>query len=319
MSSAPPPADLRVADLIQHDAVGKHVTLVGFPYDTGCVRNGGRPGARDGPAAFMRLVVERRTGTAANPEHGVALAGLGIGSVGSVAAGLSLEDAHAALAATVARVLGAGSVAFVVGGGNDQSFANADALLVSAHGRDCGVINIDAHLDVRPQTPAGLEHSGSPFRRLLEDPRFAAAQARDRKPRFVEFAAQGSQCAQSHADFVRDHGGEIVWLKDIHAASSAKDAFVATLDRMGGEKLFVSFDLDSVNGADAPGVSCPSPIGLSARDALEICFESGRNPRVALFDLSELNPQVEEYRSARLTAMMFHYFLMGLAKRLESS
>ena len=34
-----------------------------------------------------------------------------------------------------------------------------------------GVINLDAHLDVRPQK-AGLEHSGSPFRQLLEDQRF---------------------------------------------------------------------------------------------------------------------------------------------------
>ncbi|KAJ3401728.1 hypothetical protein HDU80_005765 [Chytriomyces hyalinus] len=322
-STAAPLVDKRVADLIQA-GIGKHVTLIGFPYDIGVARNGGRVGARDGPAAFFKLVRERRTGTAVNPELGVDLTTLGVGSLGLIEEGLSLEDAHAKLAAAVKQVLDAGqmpgSIPFVVGGGNDQSYPNASALLSHLDGTNSsiGVINIDAHLDVRPRNAQNEVHSGTPFRQLLQDERFIHGQSLSpaTAPNFVEFAAQGSQCAQSHADFVTDSGGAIVWLDAVQESVSAKACFVETLNGMGGDRLFVSFDLDSVHGGDAPGVSCPSPMGLSARDALEICFESGKNPRVALFDLSELNPQIEEYRTARLTAMMFHYFLCGVASRV---
>lgn len=57
---------------------------------------------------------------------------------------------------------------FVIGGGNDQSFPNGYSLLhFAAQGnKKVGVINIDAHLDVRP-LKEGKTHSGSPFFQLL--------------------------------------------------------------------------------------------------------------------------------------------------------
>lgn len=57
-----------------------------------------------------------------------------------------------------------------IGGSNDQSYPNVAALLASAP-QKIGVINIDAHFDVRPLKD-GKAHSGSPFRLMLEDSRF---------------------------------------------------------------------------------------------------------------------------------------------------
>lgn len=158
-----------------------------------------------------------------------------------------------------------------------------------------GVINIDAHLDVRPLKD-GLAHSGSPFRQLLEDERFAAAVnggaaavdgeegegadadaagAVRKQPRplalFAEFAAQGNQCSQQHADFVtHTHGQRIYWLSELRARIDADSlqqqqptsaAIAATpasqprgmakqfslaLDQLQAEHIFVSFDLDAV-------------------------------------------------------------------------
>jgi len=80
--------------------------------------------------------------------------------------------------------------------------------------------------------------------------------------------------------------------------------------------VFVSFDIDAVSAsAGAPGVSCPSPIGLTAQDALDICFVAGRDPHVRLFDLSELCPAAEGYVTPMLAAYMFYHFVMGLAVR----
>lgn len=58
------------------------------------------------------------------------------------------------------------------------------------------MVNIDAHLDVRP-LKEGKTHSGSPFRQLLEDGRLSGKN-------FVEFAAQGNQCSATHVKYVEE-------------------------------------------------------------------------------------------------------------------
>ena len=46
-----------------------------------------------------------------------------------------------------------------------------------------------------------------------------------------------------------------------------------------------------------------------------MCQLAGQNGKVKLFDLSEYNPTVDDYRTGRLVAMMFHAFAVGVAQR----
>ncbi|KAI9221047.1 hypothetical protein BC828DRAFT_382096 [Blastocladiella britannica] len=325
----------------------RRVCLLGFPEDRGVARNGGRVGAARGPAAAMALV--RKVGTVVNAEYdgvdlvkGVVIAASGPGVDPTVKVEEpTLEVAHASLQTRVAGTLQRGYVPFVIGGGNDQSYPNVRALMDVVTGPSVAVINIDAHLDVRPMLPPSATdgvkdkpraHSGSPFRQMLEDPDFAALRGK-----FVEFAAQGSQCSAAHVAYLKSKNTsdvpdttEIVWLRDVEAkygmappgrtvgTSPFAIAFRAKIDQMsrgGSGAVFVSFDLDSVCSADAPGVSCASPLGLSAQQALDICYVAGNHPAVRLFDLSEYNPEIEEYRTGRLVAFMFYHFCLGLATR----
>jgi hypothetical protein len=57
-------------------------------------------------------------------------------------------------------------------------------------------------------------------------------------------------------------------------------------------------------------------VGLTAQEAFDICFEAGKNPKVKMFDLSEYNPKIEEYRTGKLVSFMFYYFAMGLSLRI---
>lgn len=218
----------------------------------------------------------------------------------------TLEESHQKLEKQVCEILKKGGVPFVVGGGNDESYPNASALL-SCY-KKVGVVNIDAHFDVRPLLEGGRAHSGSPFRQLLEDERFDGSQ-------FAEFAAQGNQCSNQHAQYLHQKHAQVLWLKDIQP--NAQNHFRELLNNLSAknEAVFVSFDLDSVRGADAPGVSCPGVRGLSAEEALQMCRDAGENPRVKLFDLSEFNPTVESDRTGRLVATMFYYFCLGFAQR----
>ncbi|KJE88853.1 arginase [Capsaspora owczarzaki ATCC 30864] len=303
----PKPGDPRLGELIQQGSAGRLV-LLGFPFDEGVRRNGGRLGSKDGPDSVRKYI--SGMGTLINPELNVNLNTISISDAGNIRSDIKLEDAHQLLSSKVAELIGAGSIPFVIGGGNDQSYANARGLILQ-RSKSIGVVNIDAHFDVRP-LEHGTVHSGTPFYQLLRDPEFINAAGK-----FVEFAAQGSQCSAEHAEFIRQRNHRIMWLSEVKSAkkqAGMQTVFKNLLDSL-GDDLFVSFDLDAVRGADAPGVSCSSCIGLSAQDALDICFVAGRHPNVRLFDLSEFNPAIEEYRTGRLVVMMFYHFALGLAQR----
>ncbi len=212
------------------------IVLVGFPYDEGCRRNGGRAGSAEGPRVFRQLL--KRTGPLRNPEFDIDIRRVVIIDSGDIlpAGGVApgqmtqppqLEAMHTALEQRVLEILQSQAIPFVVGGSNDQSYPSASALMTysesSGTGNAISVVNIDAHLDVRPLKD-GRVHSGSPFRCLLEDKRFLKSGSS-----FVEFAAQGNQCSKEHVDYITTEKRQnIVWLtKHLRA-----DQFKATLPTM---------------------------------------------------------------------------------------
>ncbi|EFC50281.1 predicted protein [Naegleria gruberi] len=307
--------DKFIAQYVSNNTSLVHVAVIGFPFDEGVKRNGGRVGSKHAPTSFRKMI--RRAGTVVNPENNINCSSLRIVDLGNVVIDdeTNLEEAHQRLEEYVFKafnILQAETV-FVIGGGNDESFSNAKGLLRHVQQFDkVGVVNIDAHLDVR-DLKNGLHHSGSPFRRLLETDGFVGKH-------FVEFGAQGTQCSQTHANFVYEKEAKIYWLsKDIKDEQSALPIFKKVIeeDFKNTEKIFVSFDLDCVSMSWASGVSCPSPLGLTAQNALDIAFYSGNNSKVKLFDLSEYNPIIEEYNTGKLVAAIFVQFVLGVASKTK--
>jgi formiminoglutamase len=101
---------------------------------------------------------------------------------------------------------GGNTLLVALGGSNDQSYPNVSALLTNNPNQRVAVINLDSHFDVRP-LKEGKAHSGSPFRLMLEDPRFAAS-----KSLFVEFGAKGATCSNLHFEYLQSKGAEVIWM-----------------------------------------------------------------------------------------------------------
>jgi formiminoglutamase len=216
------------------------LAIVGFPYDQGCIRNGGRYGAAGAPAVFRNFI--KVMGTVGNPEFDEAdfsrIRLIDAGDV-QIQDGQEVEFAWQMLREKVAGLVGRGIIPFVVGGSNDQSFSNACGLM-DVVGGQVGIVNIDAHLDVRPQKN-GKEHSGSPFRQLLESKQFQG--------KFMEFAAQGNQCSKIHADYVISKGHRITWLSVLRSSNVAQEwNNCLTYIKRETNSIFISFDLDAVSG-----------------------------------------------------------------------
>ncbi|MGZ3713613.1 MAG: formimidoylglutamase, partial [Bdellovibrionota bacterium] len=225
------------------------IVLVGFADDTGVRNVGGRPGAKDGPAAVRQKLYKFTLGKPRIPVY----------DLGDLAPGNTIEETHASGKELVSAILNAGHFPLVIGGGHDLAFPHSLAFL-EKFGAGSVFWNIDAHLDVRP-TNRGIT-SGSPWYLLREHPAFPA------KAKIAEFGLQPHCNAESLVAYAKERGFELHWLKDIRAKkTSANATFARLLKRIPVKgKGLVSLDIDSVNWAEAPGCSAPQTEGFTAAE-----------------------------------------------------
>ncbi|HEX5386390.1 MAG TPA: formimidoylglutamase [Gemmatimonadales bacterium] len=272
--------------------------LLGFPSDEGVRRNGGRPGAAEGPAAIRRALARLTPDPRDGADEARALVER-TSDLGDVAVTGDVEADQRHLAAALAPWLGDGVFAIVLGGGHETTYGHF--LGYVAAGRDVELLNWDAHPDVREPTPAG-GHSGSPFRQGLEHP---SAPAR----RYVVAGLAPQSVARAHLAYVRQHGRAV--FRDELTPTVVRELLAAARD-----PTLASFDLDAVDQAAAPGVSAPGVDGLTAAEWLRIAALTGACPAVRSVDLVELNPRYDEDgRTARLAALTVWQLLHGLARR----
>jgi len=295
------PDDPRVGQLLGRDlAAGEapRAVLLGFPTDVGVRRNGGRPGAADGPAAIRRLLA-KLTPDAREPARFSALLGKTL-DAGDLATTGDLEADQEAFGEHVAAFLARGAFVVVLGGGHETGYGHFLGHAKASQAVD--VLNLDAHADVRPLVD-GLGHSGSPFRQALDHPSGRCA-------RYRVAGLQPWSAARAHLDLVAARGGS--WV----TADALDGARLGALFAELRAPAMVTFDLDAVDQAHAPGVSAPAVRGLSPARWLEAAFLAGRTPAVASAGLAELSPPLDRDDAAgRLAAVTVWEILRGLAAR----
>jgi formiminoglutamase len=284
--------------------------LIGFPCDEGVRRNGGRPGAARAPDAVRTLLYRL---TARDVVAGVDVAGLGLLDLGNIRLASDLEQAQYGLGAAVADVLRAGAIPVVLGGGHETAFGHF--LGYAAADLDVAIVNVDAHLDVRPYPAGG--HSGSPFRQAMEH-----APRPLRPGRYAVLGAQRQSVARAHAEYVERHGGRVRWLPDAPPPDWLAATFAAEVGRLRADagNVLLTVDADAFRQADVPGTSAPSPVGLAGDAWPMLAYLAGTRPEVRSIDLVEVNPAFDrDGQTARWAALGVRQFLVGLAARGPAS
>ena len=281
--------------------------LVGFPQDEGVRRNQGRAGAAAAPAAIRHWLYRL---TPWDGAKNVDLATLDLLDLGDVRITGTLEESQQALAEVVAAILTAGSVPVVLGGGHETAYGHYLGYVRAGH--EVAIINLDAHLDVRPLLN-GQGHSGSPFRQALEHPTRPL-----RGDRYVCLGAQPFAVSREHRAYVEEKGGIIRWASRSDMRHVLNAIFRNKCKRLSvdGCSVYVTLDSDVVRQADVPGVSAPNPLGLSG-DVVAACAAAiGETAAVSSFDLVEINPSFDrDGQSARWAALTIWHFLSGLGRR----
>ena len=272
------------------------VVLLGFPSDEGVRRNGGRVGAALGPAA-IRSALYRLAPDARYPRFDELLSRTR--DLGDVAISGDVEMDQQRLGEELKSYIELGCFCIVLGGGHETSYGHF--LGYTRAGRRVEILNWDAHPDVRDLVQ-GRAHSGSPFRQAIEDGSGACR-------RYSVAGLQPQAVAREHVAYV-ERQGRTVWRDDVTPER------IAQLYRSTDGPALVSFDLDAVNEAEAPGVSAPNAGGLSSDLWIEAAYQAGRSPAVSSADIVELNPAVDrDGQTARLAAVTVWWLLRGRSER----
>jgi formiminoglutamase len=308
-------ADVRMGDVVLRKMEGfvPEVTigLLGVPQDEGVRRNKGRTGARGAPTEIRRALYKLTPFSPEQPaEKGIAA--LRIFDFGDVREGRVLEETHERLEYAVEIMMEQGITPIVLGGGHDISYPNFCGFSKTA--ARVGVVNIDAHLDFRNPVPE--RHSGTSFRQMLND-----EQQKLHPANLVEYGIQPFANVAEHFQEMTERGAHIFTFDQIRAKgfSHIFDSALRLVSE-GVERVMVSFDMDAVRSADAPGVSAPSPVGLFAEDMLEAAFLTGQSSSVRLIDIAEVNPEYDvDHKTAKLAALVIMHFLSGFLRRSNIS
>lgn len=294
------PNDPRVEHLLgsrPDDREGPRAVILGFPCDLGVARNNGRPGAAGGPEALRAWLYRFTPDPGGQAMSALLSRSLDLGDL-QVAG--ELERDQRTLGEVVAKILQAGDIPVVLGGGHETAFGHF--LGYTGIEEAVSISNIDAHADVR-ELKDGKGHSGSPFRQAMEhetglcrDYRVAGLQPQANSAAHVQYLER-RRCRYW---FRRDTG----------------DALLPELFPRDGGNRYATFCLDALDAAFAPGVSAPAADGLAPGFWLNAAEAAGRSPAVRSFDVVELNPNFDaDQRTARLAALTVWRFLRGLSRR----
>lgn len=279
------------------------VALVGVPQHIGVERNGGRVGAAAAPDAIRGMLYRLTPYDVATSQS---LPPGFLVDMGNIVCNGELEEVHDRLTDVVKGICEAGLIPLVLGGGHDITYAAASG--VHAAFGPLGLLNVDAHLDVRQPNP--LRNSGTSFRMLVEEGKILPGN-------FVEFGIQSFANAESHIEWLTAQGGKIITLDEIRMHGFSTMLSSAHLNVASGvTQVYGTLDIDGVCGADAPGVSAVTPDGFTASELLTIARLLGRHPSTAALDIVEVNPSYDrDNLTAKLAACAAMEFMAGARER----
>lgn len=288
--------DVRLGEIVSsnsEDYKNAEVVILGCPQDEGVARNKGRTGAALAPDA-IRSQFYRLT------PFGIAVR---IFDLGDVVIQNILEATHDLHIQIVEQVLRDEKRLIVLGGGNDVSYADGSAMANVFDFQNWLALNIDAHFDVRTDNP---RNSGTPYRQLLDGKLLDAKN-------FYEIAYQPQAASPLYFEYLQNAGVNLISLFEFEFLSlqSQLREKLSTLNSQ--LSIFWGFDTDSVRASDAPGVSAPSPIGLTAEQFVRLAELAGNLAQTKIVEFTEVNPKFDiDNRTAKLVAVAMHKFLSAL-------
>jgi len=279
--SATPTYALRASFLgVERTSRDAAIAVAGIPWDLG---TSNRPGARFGPAAIRQA--SRMLGTDDHPWAGRAAAALDIADIGD------FGIVHGDIAGTLAAIeKAAAPLSHLVALGGDHSITLPLLRALARKSGPLGLVHFDAHVDTWPASFGLVWGHGSPFYHAIEEGLV--------EPRRMVQIGIRSPVEASVNEWTIGKGVTIVTAEDVHESTPASVA--ERVRRTVGEgPLYLSFDIDALDPAFAPGTGTPEVGGLATWQARAI-LRRLQGLAFAGMDVVEVAPA---YDAAEITAL----------------
>ena len=281
------------------DLENADAAIVGAPFDTGATF---RAGARFGPEGIRSAShLLRRY----NPSLDVAifdlLSVIDYGDVPVVPG--YIEESYRRIEQGLDPIHGAGVVPIVLGG--DHSIALPELRAAAAVHGPLALVQFDSHPDTWDAYFGEKHTHGTPFRRAVEEGLLDTS-------RSIQVGMRGSIYDRGDWDEAREMGFDLVPTDEVRELG-----IPSVIDRIRGRtgdaKVYVSFDVDFVDPAYAPGTGTPEIGGFTSREAQE--FVRGLTGlEIVGCDVVEVYPAYDHAQiTALLAANVAHEFLSLLA------
>lgn len=281
---------------------GLDVAIVGVPFDLGTSL---RPGARFGPKgirAESTLIRPYNMATRAAPFDS-----LRIDDTGDVATNpYDKNDSIERIEAHYRGLLNHPVTPISLGG--DHTIVLPILRAVAAKHGPVGLIHVDAHTDINDQMFGERIAHGTPFRRAVEEGLLDTQ-------RVAQIGVRATGYAADDFDWSREQGFRVVQVEECWH-KSVDPLMEEIRAKVGGGPVYLSFDIDGLDPAYAPGTGTPEIGGLTGPQALEIIRGSHGLDLVG-GDLVEVAPVYDQTGVTALTAANLVYEMLCVLPGVE--
>jgi guanidinobutyrase len=287
------------APLMEHVAKPT-VGLVGIPFDGGVIRT---PGTRFGPrairaASFRASNYDPDTRSVPMQKHRV----VDCGDV--VLSNFSIADAYRSIERAIRALLARGI--FPIGVGGDHSITTPILRAMRAKYGKLAVVQFDAHADVSDTAYGQPHHHGTPFRRSVEEGLI------DGK-RMIQVGIR-KHYYENDEEFAKRHGFEVITTRDLKLMGpDLRTKLARRFRRLKGRPIYVTFDIDFLDQAYAPGTGGPEPFGPTSYEAHE-CLKALAvvADDIVGFDLNEVSPPLDLRDQTSLLAVQLLFDMISI-------
>ncbi len=269
----------------QEDTTGLDACFVGVPFDLG---TSNRTGTRFGPRQIRAESVLLRPYNMAT--RAAPFDSLQVADIGDVASNpFNIHDSIQRIEAAFHQIVTNGCRPITLGG--DHTIALPILRAMHRKYGKVGVVHVDAHADVNDTMFGEKIAHGTPFRRAVEEGLLDCQ-------RVVQIGLRGTGYAAEDFDWCRQQGFRVVQAEECWGKSLA-GLMQQVREMMGDGPVYLSFDIDGIDPAFAPGTGTPEIAGLTVPQALEI-IRGLRGVNLVGADLVEVSPPYDPFGTTAL-------------------
>ena len=297
--------DLKELKALNVDTSKQTICLLGYCSDVGIKRNLGRLGAKHGPevirSEFASLPVSFNNNALVYDA----------GNLFCIED--DLERIQKQLEIVIEQMLNKNLFPIVLGGSHDVAYGHYNGIVKylnkqSEGNFNLGIINIDAHFDLRPYNKEGS--SGTMFSQIADD-----CFKEDRAFNYMCLGIQKSGNTKALFNRADSLGVDYVFADEFYETNhiNISERIKRFIDD--NDYIYLTLCSDVLDSASAPGVSAMQPLGLNPRHVLKFIQEILNSKKVISFDIAEVSPPLDHgKRTSKLAAILIHRIIDALCE-----